>query len=50
MPDEHDLMRLVDAGITAAQAAEGYLRGMNAAQMVAVHRDGTVPGVSDDWI
>jgi hypothetical protein len=50
LPDEHDLMRLVDAGITAAQAAEGYLRGMSAAQMVAVHRDGTVPGVSDGWI
>lgn len=27
LPDEHDLMRLVDAGITAARAAEGYLRG-----------------------
>ena len=50
LPDEHDLMRLADAGITAAQAAEGFVRGMSAAQMVAVHRDGTVPGVSDDWI
>lgn len=50
MPDERDLMRLADAGVTAAQAAEGYLRGMSAAQMVAVHRDGTVPGVPDGWI
>ncbi|WP_157365244.1 hypothetical protein [Arthrobacter sp. QXT-31] len=50
LPNEHDLMRLVDAGVTAAQAAEGYLRGMSAAQMIAVHRDGTVPGVPDDWI
>ena len=50
LPNERDLIRLVDAGITAVQAAEGYLRGMSAAQMVAVHRDGTVPGVSDDWI
>ena len=50
LPDERDLMRLADAGVTAAQAAEGYLRGMSAAQMVAVHRDGTVPGVSDGWI
>jgi hypothetical protein len=50
LPHEHDLMRLVDAGITAAQAAEGYLRGMSAAQMLAVHRNGTVRGVSDDWI
>ncbi|KRE54101.1 hypothetical protein ASG92_24775 [Arthrobacter sp. Soil736] len=38
LPDERDLMRLADAGITAAQAAEGYLRGMSAAQMVAVHQ------------
>ncbi|MFP3462978.1 hypothetical protein R5O87_19265 [Arthrobacter globiformis] len=43
-------MRLLDAGITAAQAGEGYLRGMSAAQMVAVHRHGSAPGVSDDWI
>lgn len=50
LPDEHGLMLLADAGITAAQAAEGYLRGMSAAQMVAVHQDGTVPGVSDGWI
>lgn len=50
LPDGHDLMRLADAGITAAQAAEGYLRGMSAAQMLAVHRDATVPGVSDDWV
>ena len=50
LPNEHDLMRLVDAGITAAQAAEGYLRGMSADQMVAVHRDGTVPDISDDWL
>ena len=50
LPNEHDLMRLVDAGITAAQAAEGYLRGMSAAQMIALHREGTVPGVPDDWI
>jgi hypothetical protein len=50
LPNEHDLMRLVDAGITAAQAAEGYVRGMTAAQMLAVHRDGIIQGVSDDWI
>ncbi|MBT2515461.1 hypothetical protein [Arthrobacter sp. ISL-30] len=48
--NEHDLMRLADAGITAAQAAEGYLRGMSAAQMIAVHRDGSFPGVPDGWI
>jgi len=50
LPNAQDLMGLVDAGITAAQAAEGYLRGMSAAQMVEVHRDGTVPGVPGDWI
>ncbi|MCX2749228.1 hypothetical protein OOZ51_15580 [Arthrobacter sp. MI7-26] len=47
LPGERDLMRLVDAGITAPQAAEGYLRGMSATQMIAVHRDGMVPGVPD---
>ncbi|MCA4131774.1 hypothetical protein [Arthrobacter sp. M4] len=50
LPDERDLMRLVDAEITAPQAAEGYVRGMSAAQMIAVHRDDIVPGVSDGWI
>jgi hypothetical protein len=47
--NEHDLMRLADARITAAQAAEGYLRGLSAAQMIAVHRDGSVAGAPDDW-
>ncbi|WP_284981621.1 hypothetical protein [Arthrobacter sp. efr-133-TYG-118] len=50
LPGERDLMRLVDAGITAPQAAEGYLRGMSATQMIGVHRDGMVPGVPDGWI
>ena len=50
LPNEHDLMKLIDAGITAAQAAEGYLRGMSAAQMIALHRDGAVPGLPDDWM
>jgi hypothetical protein len=50
LPNGHDLMRLLDAGITAAQAGEGYVRGMSAAEMIAVRRNGTVPGITDDWI
>lgn len=46
--NEHDLMRLADAGITASQAAEGYVRGMSAAEMIAVHRDGS-PGNLSGW-
>ena len=47
---ENDLMRLADAGITAAQAAEGYLRGLSAGQMIAAHTDTSIPGVPDGWV